>query len=660
MTNYQDLKLELIEHNHRYYNLDEPTISDEVFDRKLIELKKLEKQQGYADPDSPSQTIGSVIIHGRKVKHSEKMYSLGNVFSVNELNSFFSKYPNEDYCCEAKLDGMSGAVTHKEGKISLGVTRGDGYIGENITENVMAISNIPKEIPSNELIETRGEFVVFKKHFDEINEERIKNGLKPYTTARNMVSGLMRSLDGKSVIERYVKFYAYGTTSWKNLNYLDRRKKIHELGFEYVPTLIIDALEKVEVISQAIKDAQKEYEYEIDGVVIKLNSADLINSLGYTSKDPKWAVARKWNSEGVIAELLDIEDQVGRTGVITPVAKIAPIEIGGVIVTSATLHNYEEIRRLGLIKGCKIRLVRSGEVIPKVEGIYFDDKNDATIAELFQDPTKCPHCGFDVVAVGVKYYCSNKYCGGQREAQMIHFCSRIGMNIVDLSEATLKQLMLKGFVRTFADIYKVTERNLLCLEGFAIKSAQKLLQNIQYSRQPSLEKFLVAIGIPNVGQGTSKALAKRFHSIDNLKKASLLDLIEIDDIGDKTAEDIVTYFKSEEVMKDLNELMEYVTPVYNVEITTDELLGKSIVISGSFNADRKEIGNILERYGAKVTGSVSSKTTLLIVGENPGDNKVKDAKKHKVEQLDLSGKNLSEVIDSVFEHLKIPKPHQPF
>lgn len=657
---YLDLKQELINHNYLYHIQDNPVISDEEYDKKLIELKRMEKQQGFADVDSPSQTIGSAVVQGRKVKHNEKMYSLENAFSVNEVNAFFSKYPEEDYCCEPKVDGMSGSIIYKDRKLSMGVSRGDGFIGENITENVLCISNIPKEISDDGLIEIRGEFVIFRKYFEEINQERLNNGLKPYTTLRNAVSGLMRSLDSRSVIERYVKFYAYGTINWKDENYLIRRRKISDFGFEYVPTLVIDSLEKVEIISQTIYSAKDEYEYDIDGVVIKLNSAILISSLGYTSKDPKWAIARKWNSEGVIAELLDIENQVGRTGVITPVAKISPVEIGGVVVTSATLHNYDEIKRLGLIRGCKIRLVRSGEVIPKVEGIYFDGNTNAVITELFQDPTECPHCKSPVTSIGVRYYCTNKYCSGQLKAKLIYFASRPAMNIIDLSEATIAQLLLKGFVRSYADFYKLTKRNLMALDGFADKSAENLLRNIENSRTPSLDKFIVAIGIPNVAQGGSKALAKRFHSIDNLKKATMLDLIEIDDVGPKTAQEIFQYFNSAEDMKLLNDVLEYVKPVYNVETSTDELLGKSFVLTGSFHSDRKEIGNVLEKYGAKVTGSVSSKTTLLIVGENPGANKTKDAKKHNVKQVDYSGKNLSEIIDSIFEYLKIPKPHQPF
>lgn len=658
--NYQELKTRLIYLNNRYYNDDVSEITDSEFDKLLVQLKKLEKTQGFADPDSPTQTIGSAIIHGRKVKHSEKMYSLSNVFSNNELNAFFSKYPEETYCCEAKIDGMSGSLLYKKRKLVLAASRGDGFIGENNTENVFVIDNVPIEINSDEDIEIRGEFVIHKSDFMELNKKRIEMGLEPYRNARNLVSGTMRSLSPKDVVDRCVKFYAYGTTNWKDKDYLVRRKLIEDLGFQYVPTMIIDGLEKLEIIAQTIKDAQDHYDFEIDGVVIKLNSAVIQEALGYTSKDPKWAVARKWNSEGVIAELLDIEDQVGRTGVITPVAKISPTIIGGVTVTSATLHNYEEIKRLGLIKGCKIRLVRSGDVIPKVEGIYFDEKNNATVTELFAEPTQCPHCKSPVDSIGVKFYCTNKYCAGQLEAQLIYFASRNAMNIIDLDEATIAQLLLKGFVRTFADFYRVSKRNLLALNGFADKSAEKLLVNIDNSRKPSLEKFIVALGIPNVGQSTAKSLAKKFHSIDNLKKANTFDLIEIDDIGNKTAEDIKQYFSSESNIKALDDLLQYVTPTYTPNNNGTELEGKSFVITGSFEVERDRIKEVLEAYGGKVSGSVSSKTSLVIQGTNPGDNKVKDAIKHKTLMIDYSGKTLAEIIDLVFNDLKLPKPNQPF
>lgn len=660
MVDYQSLKNKLIHYCNRYFNDDVSEISDPEYDKLLIELKVIEKKQGFADPDSPSQTIGSSIKHGRKVKHSEKMHSLDNAFSNNEVNAFFIKHPEETYDCEPKIDGMSGNLVYKKGKLLVAASRGDGLIGENITENALAIKDIPKEVSCQEDFEVRGEFVIHKADFESINEKRILEGLEPFKNARNLVSGTMRGLKSKDVVERSVKFYAYGTPNWKDKDYLSRRKLIEEMGFPYVPTMVIDTLEKVEVIAQAIKDNQDDYPFEIDGVVIKLNSATLQQALGFTSKDPRWAVARKWNSEGVISELLDIENQVGRTGVITPVAKISPIEIGGVTVTSATLHNYDEIRRLGLVKGCKIRLVRSGDVIPKVEGIYFDEKNDAVVTELFSDPTECPHCKSPVESIGVKFYCSNKYCSGQLKAQLIYFASRKAMNIIDLDEATIGQLLLKGFVRSFADFYRVTKRNLLALEGFAEKSAEKLLTNINNSRTPTLEKFIVALGIPNVGQTTAKALAKRFHCIDNLRKADTFSLIEIDDIGDKTAEDIKLYFNTEANLKALDDLLQYVTPTYTPNNNGTELKGNTFVITGSFNADRKEIGEILEAYGAKVSSSVSSKTTLVIQGTSPGDNKVKDAIKNNIKMVDYSGKSLNEIIESVFSELNITKPNLPF
>lgn len=660
MKDYQELKKHLIHLNNQYHNDNVSVVSDEEYDKMLVQLKAMEKKQGFADPDSPTQTIGSAIKHGRKVKHSEKMYSLDNVFSNNELNAFFSKFPNETYCCEAKIDGMSGSLVYKQGNLILAATRGDGLIGENITENVMVIDSVPKHVDSDEDFEIRGEFVIHKKDFESINQKRVEMGLEPFKNARNLVSGTMRSLSSNDVVERCVKFYAYGTVGWKNNSYLTNRRTIEEMGFNYVPTMIIDGLDKVEFIAQTIKNAQEQYEFEMDGVVIKLNSAELRESLGYTSKDPRWAVARKWNSEALITELLDIENQVGRTGVITPVAKVAPVEIGRVTVTSATLHNYEEIQRLGLVKGCKVRLVRSGEVIPKIEGIYFDDTNDATVTELFSPPTKCPHCEYPVEQIGVKLYCSNQYCHGQIKAQLIYFASKIAMNIVDMDEATVTQLLLKGFVRTYADFYRLTKRNILALDGFADKSAEKLLANIENSKHPTLEKFIVALGIPNVAQATAKSLAKRFHSIENLRKANTFSLIDIEDIGDKTAEEIKRFFQNDSNIKIIDDLLQYVTPTYTVNSIGNELEGKTFVITGSFEVDRKEIGRILEAYGAKVSGSVSSKTTLVIQGSSPGDNKVKDAIKHNVPMVDYSGKSLTDIIDSVFQELKLPKPNQPF
>lgn len=660
MVDYQSLKNKLIYYCNRYFNDDVSEISDPEYDKLLVQLKAMEKNQGFADPDSPSQTVGSSIKHGRKVKHSEKMYSLNNVFSTNELNSFFSKYPDETYISEPKIDGMSGNLVYKKGKLILGVSRGDGFIGQNITENVLVIDSVPTKMDTDEDFEIRGEFVIHKSDFNLINEKRIADGLEPFKNARNLVSGTMRGLNPKDVIERSVRFYAYGSPSWKDLDYIPKRKKIESFGFHHVNSLVIDGLDKVELIAQTIKNAQEQYPYEIDGVVVKINSASVQQALGYTSKDPKWAVARKWNSEAVVSDLLDIEDQVGRSGVITPVAKISPTEIGGVTVSSATLHNYDEIKRLGLVRGCKVRLVRSGEVIPKIEGIYFDENNPATVTELFKEPTECPHCKSPVTSIGVKYYCTNKYCSGQLKAQLIYFASRTAMNIMDLDEATIAQLLLKGFVRSFADFYRVTKRNLLALDGFGEKSAQKILDSIEATKQPPLEKFITALGIPNVGVSTAKSLAKRFHCIENLRTATTLELIAIDDIGQKTAEDIHRYFNSETTSKALDDLLQYVKPTYTPNNNGTELKGFTFVITGSFDVDRKEIGDILEAYGGKVSGSVSGKTTLLIQGNNPGDNKVKDAIKNNVKILDYSGKSLNAIVEGVFSELNVPKPHLPF
>ena len=656
--NYHELKNQLIHLNNQYHINSVSVVTDAEYDKMLIQLKAMEKAQGFADPDSPTQTIGAVIKHGRKVKHSEKMYSLDNVFSNNELNAFFSKHPNEIYICEPKIDGMSGNLVYKQGKLIIAASRGDGLIGENITENVMVIDNIPKEVDRKEDFEIRGEFVISKKDFISLNEKRATAGLDQFKTARNLVSGTMRGLNPNDVIERSVKFYAYGSPSWKDLDYIPKRKIIEEMGFSHVTSLIIDELDKVEFIAQTIKNAEKEYPYEIDGVVIKLNSAALQASLGYTSKDPKWAVARKWNSEGIIVEVIDIENQIGRTGVITPVAKIPPTIIGGVEVTSATLHNYEQIKEMEIGIGSKIRIIRSGDVIPKVEGVVKEEKTPHF--SIFEEPKKCPVCNSDTMFIGAKLYCSNNYCFGQKLAYLNYFVSRQAMNINDLSEQTIKQLVYKGFVREPADLYRVTKKNLLALDGFADKSAEKLLQSIENSKTPSLDKFIVSLGIDNVGIKTASSLAKRFNCIENLIKATKFDLIEINDIGDKTSDEIIDYFKNKDNLKQINDLLQYVKPTYTSNNSGDELTGKTFVITGSFEVDRKQIGDVLEAYGAKVSGSVSSKTTLLIQGENPGDNKVTAAIKNNVPMVDYSGKSLSDIIDSIFIELKLPKPNQPF
>lgn len=611
-------------------------------------MKQIERKQGWADPDSPTQSIGSEIIHGRKVKHNEKMYSLDNVFSTTEQNIFFEKFPDETYCIEPKADGMSGKLIYNNGALQTGVTRGNGLIGENITENVIVVSNVPKTVSDKGLFDVRGEFVIEQKDFLRINAELIEKGLEPYKAARNLVAGTMRGLSSNDVIERCVKFYAYGTTSWKDKDYLVRRKMLTELGFEYVPTLIIDTLEGVEIMCESINSAREHYGYEIDGAVIKLNSAELQEALGFTSKDPRWAVARKWNREGIITRITAVEDQVGRTGVITPVAKIEPVEIGGVTVTSATLHNYDEIERLGIFIGSKISIIRSGDVIPKIESVILENDGVARQFGIIKAPCQCPVCNYEVMEIGAKLYCSNKYCFGQRLAQLNFFVSREGLNIMDLSEATIKQLVYKGFVKEPADIYKVTKRNLLTLDGFAEKSADKLLENIEMSRTPTLERFITAMGIPGIGIKTSQALAKKFWSIENILKATLFDLIAIRDIGPSTADAIMSWIGDKDTMDGLERLLEFITPTHVIDDTEQLLEGKTFVITGGFNFPRDELSKVLEKYGAKVSGSVSAKTALVIVGDNPGDNKINAAIKHKVMTLEAAKFSIKEIINFIF------------
>lgn len=649
--NYIELKNKLIYLNDQYHNKNISEITDKEYDQLLIQLRDMERLQGFADIDSPTQTIGSKITHGRKIKHSEKMYSLNNVFSDEELENFFKEHRNEEFVCEPKVDGMSGSLIYTNGKLTLGISRGDGLVGENITENIMMVNNIPKEIKLNNKFpypikdfEIRGEFVISNKDFDVINKIRQAKGLEPFTTARNLVAGTMRSLDQNDVKERCVRFYAYGSPSWKDLDYLVKRKIIVDMGFSYVDIYTMDGIDKAVNISKQVYENSDKLDYGIDGVVIKLTSAKLQEELGHTSKDPKWAVARKWNSDSIPARVIGIEHQVGRTGVITPVIKIEPVIINGVTVSSATAHNYEEIERLNIGNNALIGIIRSGDVIPKIEKVIYE-KN--VKIEKFTEPKECPVCQHAIIAVGAKHYCSNRYCFGKRLAYINYFVSRDVMNINDISEATVKQLVYKGFVSSPEDLYKLTKYNILALEGFAEKSANKLLENIEKSKQPTLEKFIVSLGILNVGINTAKALARRFNNIQNIQKATIDDLIVIDDIGIKTAEEIVKYFNEETNIHFINELLKYVTPLYVKENISDELKGKVFVITGSFPNDRKEIQAMIEKHSGKVSGTVSNKTTLVIVGENPGNNKIQDAIKYDIKMLDMSNKQLSEILETL-------------
>ncbi len=644
---YIQLKNELIEYTRQYYSDKGSSISDEEFDLKYYSLVSMEKKQGWKDADSPSNHIGKVIQYDVKIKHHELMYSMDNAFSNDEMFSFFAGYTENGYSLEPKLDGLAIELIYSNGALVSALTRGDGEYGEDILSKALLIDSIPNSINALGVIVVRGECVIMRSSFAKINELRIASGLNPYKTTRNAAAGSFTSNTDEDVVTNEIVFIAYGTTNWQECSLIERMTNVAVLGFKIVPMqMFFNLAELGEALETLWLDKERQFPYDVDGLVIKLNDAQLIKKLGFTAKYPRWAVARKWNDNIVTTVIKDIVSQVGRTGAITPVAIIEPVIIGGVLVERSTLHNFKECKRLGIGIGAKINIIRSGEVIPKILSVIPSDH----VVEPFDAPTHCPVCQMELIYFSEEdaiLYCVNVECTGILKARIEHFCSRRGMDIENLSEKTIDKLVDNGSIKTLDDIYRLDKDVLLEVDKFADTSASNLLEAIGRSKTPQLERFIYALGIPEIGEKTSKVISQHFGSMEAFLKTDASELVSIKGIADITAKAILSHIDIPEVFTEIQKLLEVIKPIFNKTTISTALQGKVFCITGSMQLDRTALGNFLEKHSASVTGSVSKKTTLLLVGKEPGDSKVNAAVKNKIKCLEIGDNTLQEITEMI-------------
>jgi DNA ligase (NAD+) len=650
----EPLREKIRHHEHLYYVLDQPEISDAEFDRLMQQLKDLEREHpSLVTPDSPSQRVGGKPREGFvKVAHSSPMLSLDNTYSEEELRDWERRVheltgrSDVAYVCELKLDGMSLALIYEDGKLARGVTRGDGSVGEDVTLNVRTVRSIPLSIPKERLkkagipvdFEVRGELLMPTASFKKINEERERAGLPTFANPRNFTAGTVRQLDANITAERRMDFFPYILLEGGR-TYFDRHSKtlsaLEVAGFKVNPNhKLVHSMDDVWAFIQEWEAKRDSLPYEIDGIVVKVDRIALQDELGFTGKAPRWAIAYKYAARGGVTKLENVRWQTGRTGKLTPVAELAPIAIGGTTVRNATLHNLDEIRRLGVKIGDWVRVERGGDVIPKVVEV---DKDHPRGDKEIEDPVKCAVCGSKVVRPEgeVDYRCVNADCPAKLLGTILHFASRGVMNIDGMGDALVTQLTERGLVKNVADIYKLTKADLLSLERMGDKSAQNILDEIEASKKLPLERVIYGLGIRMVGERTAQFLAEHFGSMDALEHAGVEELQNVDEVGPRIAESIVEFFSIPANRKLIERLGQAGLAFKGKKRERGtKLAGKTFVLTGTLTKyTRDEAKKMIEDAGGKVTGSVSKKTDYVVAGADAG-SKLDKAKELGVAVID--------------------------
>ena len=637
------LRKEINEHNHSYYVLDTPIISDFEFDSLLNELQNLENlHPEYFDINSPTQRVGGETIEGfNSVIHKYKMLSLGNTYTEKDLLDFDERLKkitdqNIKYVCELKYDGVSISLRYKDGVLIQAITRGDGTKGDDVTSNVKTIKSIPLKLIGsypNEF-EIRGEIFIHKSDFKKLNDNRKKNNLEIYSNPRNTASGSLKLLDPKLASKRPLDcflYYLLGDNLPKN-SHFQNLQLAKTWGFK-VPNHIYQFNDINGVISFVKEWENKRHQlpFEIDGIVIKVDDIDMQQEMGFTAKSPRWAISYKFKAEQVSTILNKITYQVGRTGAITPVANLEPVSLAGTIVKRASLHNADQITKLDIREGDEVFVEKGGEIIPKVVGVEFKKR------DLFSTPTEyiknCPSCGSVLIRKkgDAKHYCTNsEFCPPQIIGKFEHFIGRKAMNIDSLGSETIDLLIKKKLVSIVSDLYLLKIEDLLPLKKDGRKWAENILYGINQSKNVSFERVLFALGIRYVGETVSKKLTGYFGTIDNLMNANYQELILVDEIGAKIAESLVNYFNDKKNKILINNLKShnlcFVSDNEN-KILSDKLAGCSIVVSGVFEIySRKELKDLIEKHGGKNVGTISKKTTFVLCGDNMGPSKKEKAK----------------------------------
>ncbi len=657
------LTLEINEHNHKYYVFSQPVISDREFDRMLEELIKLETEfPNLLKPNSPSQRVGGAITKEfATVRHKYAMLSLGNTYNEEELLEFDTRVRKQlgddfEYACELKFDGVAISLTYVDGQLVQAATRGDGVQGDDVTANVRTICSIPLTLPQGDYpdrFEVRGEIFMHRHEFDRINSQRATDGATSYANPRNFASGTLKMQDSAEVARRNLDCFIYGFYADEEIfaNHFEAMHRIKSWGFK-VSDMLVKCKDMTGVLSY-IADVEKDrlqLGFDIDGVVIKVNSHLQQAELGFTAKSPRWAISYKYKAESVTTRLLAITYQVGRTGAITPVANLEPVWLGGTTVKRASLHNADIIEKLDVREGDFVYVEKGGEIIPKITGVDIAKREPDSTPHVYA--THCPECGTALQRTEgeVQHYCPNEGgCPPQLKGKIEHFVSRKAMDIDTLGSARIDMLYEKGLVKNVADIYSLDYDALIGLESekedevgevrktsFQEKTVANLIEGIAISRKQPMEKVLFALGIRHVGDTVAKKLAAHFHSFQNLARATREELIAVPEIGEVIADSIIAFFEvaaNADVVKKLAEYglqMEVVHNETNAPLS-DKLKGKSFVVSGTFvKFTREELKSLIERHGGKNSSSVSSKTSFLLAGNDSGPAKIEKATQNKV------------------------------
>ncbi|MEZ5103065.1 MAG: NAD-dependent DNA ligase LigA [Draconibacterium sp.] len=643
----EHLRKELEEHNYNYYVLNLPTISDFDFDMKLKELEKLEKEfPAFADPNSPTQRVGSDLSSDfEQVEHKYFMLSLSNAYSEDELRDFDTRIKKIieteqfEYVCELKFDGSSISLTYENGKLVRAVTRGDGVRGDDVTKNVRTIRSIPLQLRGNDYpseFEIRGEILMPFKVFDELNAELEKAGEPLLANPRNTAAGTLKMKNSKIVASRKLDAYFYyilGENITEDGHY-EKLQKAKEWGFK-----ISDATKRCKNLTEVFAyihkwdEARHKLPVATDGVVIKVNSKKLQDNLGFTAKSPRWAIAYKFKAESATTILKSISYQVGRTGAVTPVANLEPVQIAGTMVKRASLHNADIIQNLDLHIGDSVFVEKGGEIIPKITGVDVSKRHP--MFQPVQFIENCPECKTSLIRKEgeAAHYCPNEDgCPPQIKGKMEHFVSRKAMDIDGLGQETIELLYNEGLAKNITDLYLLTKSQLENLERMGEKSAQRILDGLEASKNVPFERVLFALGIRFVGETVAKTLVKKLHTIENIQTQTKEQLVEIGEIGDRIAESVVDWFSKPEHIELISRLKEnglqFSLSDEQLSNRTNKLEGLSIIISGTFEKySRDELKNMIEQNGGKNVGSISNKTSYMLAGSNIGPSKLEKATK---------------------------------
>lgn len=640
------LREEINSHNYAYYVLDNPEIPDSEYDRLLRELGDIEQQNpGLITSDSPTQRVGATPLDFfSEVKHEVPMLSLGNAFTDQDMNDFDRRIregvesENIEYAAEPKLDGLAISLLYKNGILERAATRGDGRTGEDVTLNIRTIDAIPLKLRGKDfppVIEIRGEVVMPKAGFDKLNRQQLEKGEKPFVNPRNAAAGSLRQLDPKITATRPLSFYSYGIGLIEGMSlpnkHSHRMDKLKSWGLRINPeSRVVKGAKGCVEYYENLAKKRNDLPDEIDGIVYKVDDINFQEVMGFVSRAPRWAIARKFPAQEEMTKLLEIDIQVGRTGALTPVARLEPVFVGGVTVSNATLHNQDEIDRLDVRVGDTVIVRRAGDVIPQIVSVVKSKRTGKP--RRFHLPDTCPVCGSETARnndEAVTFCTGGLFCEAQRKEAIKHFASRRAMNVDGLGDKLVEQLVDEGLIHTIADLYLLDVESLIKLERMAGKSAKNLVASLEKSKTTTLARFVFSLGIHSIGETTAQTLANHFATLEKIMKADEQKLLTVADVGPIVAENLITFFKQEHNIEVVEQLITVGISWPKIEkksVDEQPLAGKTFVVTGTLETmGRNDAKAALQELGAKVSGSVSKKTDYVVVGENPGSKATKAA-----------------------------------